>query len=35
MPDPDTSGYKQIELEIQVEIVTGEVVDMIYQNISS
>lgn len=31
MPDPDTSGYKQIELQIQVEIVTGEVVDMIYQ----
>ena len=31
MPDPDTRGYKQIELEIQVEIVTGEVVDMIYQ----
>lgn len=30
-PDPDDSGYKQIELEIQVEIVTGEVVDMIYQ----
>ena len=31
MPDPDSRGYKQIELEIQVEIVTGEVVDMIYQ----
>lgn len=31
MPDPDESGYKSIELEVQVEIVTGEVVDMIYQ----
>jgi NAD-dependent dihydropyrimidine dehydrogenase PreA subunit len=31
MPDPDERGYKQIELEVQVEIVTGEVVDMIYQ----
>ncbi|MGI0047619.1 MAG: 4Fe-4S dicluster domain-containing protein [Nitrosotalea sp.] len=30
-PDPDDRGYKQIELEVQVEIVTGEVVDMIYQ----
>src|SRR5579864_1249921 len=31
MPDPDASDYKQIELQIQVEVVTGEVVDMIYQ----
>ncbi|HET7337868.1 MAG TPA: ferredoxin family protein [Candidatus Nitrosotalea sp.] len=31
MPDSDDSGYKSIDLEVQVEIVTGEVVDMIYQ----
>jgi len=31
MPDQSARGYKQIELEVQVEIVTGEVVDMIYQ----
>ena len=31
LPDPDDKGYKSIDLEIQVEIVTGEVVDMIYQ----
>ena len=31
LPDPDDSGYKEINLEVQVEIVTGEVVDMIYQ----
>jgi NAD-dependent dihydropyrimidine dehydrogenase PreA subunit len=31
MPDHDAYGYKSIELEVQVEIVTGEVVDMIYQ----
>jgi len=31
MPDPDERGYKQIELEVQVEVITGEVVDMIYQ----
>jgi NAD-dependent dihydropyrimidine dehydrogenase PreA subunit len=31
MPDPDAPGYKSIGLEVQVEIVTGEVVDMIYQ----
>ena len=31
MPDPDERGYKSIDLEVQVEIVTGEVVDMIYQ----
>ncbi|MDE1726311.1 MAG: 4Fe-4S binding protein [Thaumarchaeota archaeon] len=29
--DQDDRGYKQIELEVQVEVVTGEVVDMIYQ----
>ncbi len=31
IPDPDSSAYKQIDLEVQVEVVTGEVVDMIYQ----
>ena len=31
LPDPDDGGYKYIDLEVQVEIVTGEVVDMIYQ----
>ncbi len=31
IPDPDASNYKKIELQIQVEVVTGEVVDMIYQ----
>ena len=31
IPDPDSRGYKEIDLEIQVEVVTGEVVDMIYQ----
>ena len=31
IPDPDVSGYKYIDLEVQVEIVTGEVVDIIYQ----
>jgi NAD-dependent dihydropyrimidine dehydrogenase PreA subunit len=31
MSDPYESGYKSIELEVQVEIITGEVVDMIYQ----
>ncbi len=30
-PDPDAKGYEQVELSITVEIVTGEVVDMIYQ----
>lgn len=29
--DPDDPSYKSIDLEVQVEIVTGEVVDMIYQ----
>ena len=31
MPDPDERGYKSIELEVQVEIVKGEVVEMKYQ----
>jgi NAD-dependent dihydropyrimidine dehydrogenase PreA subunit len=31
IPDPDAKGYKRLDLEVQVEIVTGEVVDMIYQ----
>jgi len=30
-PDPDAKGYEQVELSVTVEIVTGEVVDMIYQ----
>ena len=31
MPDPDAKGYEKVELSITVEIVTGEVVDIIYQ----
>ena len=31
MPDPDAKGYEQVELSITVEVVTGEVVDIIYQ----
>ena len=31
MPDPDANGYDQVELSVTVEIVTGEVVDVIYQ----
>jgi len=31
MTDPDAKGYEQVELSITVEIVTGEVVDIIYQ----
>ena len=31
LPDPDAKGYEQVELNITVEIVTGEVVDIIYQ----
>ncbi len=31
MPDPDAKGYEQVELNVTVEIVTGEVVDIIYQ----
>lgn len=30
-PDSDAKGYEQVELNVTVEIVTGEVVDMIYQ----
>ncbi len=31
MDDPDAKGYKEVELSVTVEIVTGEVVDIIYQ----
>ncbi len=31
MRDPDANGYEEVELSITVEIVTGEVVDIIYQ----
>jgi NAD-dependent dihydropyrimidine dehydrogenase PreA subunit len=31
MDDPDAKGYEEVELSITVEIVTGEVVDIIYQ----
>jgi NAD-dependent dihydropyrimidine dehydrogenase PreA subunit len=31
MPDPDANGYDQVELSVTVEIVAGEVVDVIYQ----
>ena len=31
MPDPDAKGYEQVDLSVTVEIVTGEVVDIIYQ----
>ncbi len=31
MNDPDARGYEEVELPITVEIVTGEVVDIIYQ----
>jgi NAD-dependent dihydropyrimidine dehydrogenase PreA subunit len=31
MADPDAEGYEQVELSVTVEIVTGEVVDIIYQ----
>jgi len=31
MKDPDAKGYREVELSITVEIVTGEVVDIIYQ----
>jgi len=31
MPDPDAKGYEEVELSVTVEIVTGEVVDIIYQ----
>ena len=31
MSDPDARGYEKVDLSVTVEIVTGEVVDMIYQ----
>ena len=31
MPDPDAKGYEQVELSVTVEVVTGDVVDIIYQ----
>jgi len=31
MDDPDAKGYEEIELNVTVEVVTGEVVDIIYQ----
>lgn len=31
MPDPEAKGYKKVDLPITVEIVSGEVVDIIYQ----
>ncbi len=31
MDDPDAKGYEKVELSVTVEIVTGEVVDIIYQ----
>ena len=31
MPDPNARGYQKIDLSITVEIVSGEVVDIIYQ----
>lgn len=31
MPDPEAKGYEQVELSVTVEVVTGEVVDIIYQ----
>jgi len=31
MNDPDAKGYEEVELSVTVEIVTGEVVDIIYQ----
>jgi len=31
MKDPDAKGYREVNLSITVEIVTGEVVDIIYQ----
>ena len=31
MDDPDAKGYKEVELSVTVEVVTGEVVDIIYQ----
>ncbi len=31
MADPDAKGYEEVNLSVTVEIVTGEVVDIIYQ----
>jgi len=31
MPDPEARGYQKVDLSITVEIVSGEVVDIIYQ----
>ncbi len=31
LDDPDADGYEEVELSVTVEIVTGEVVDLIYQ----
>ena len=31
MPDPDADGYESVNLSVTVEIVTGEVIDAIYQ----
>ncbi|MFQ6025664.1 MAG: ferredoxin, partial [Nitrosopumilaceae archaeon] len=31
MSDPDAKGYESVELNVTVEVVTGEVVDLIYQ----
>ncbi len=31
MSDPDADGYEQVDLSVTVEIVTGEVIDVIYQ----
>jgi NAD-dependent dihydropyrimidine dehydrogenase PreA subunit len=31
MPDPDAKGYEKVQLSVTVEVVAGEVVDMIYQ----
>ena len=31
MDDPDAKGYQEVDLSVTVEIVTGEVVDIIYQ----
>jgi len=31
MEDPDAKGYEEVDLSVTVEVVTGEVVDIIYQ----
>ena len=35
MDDPDAKGYEEVDLSVTVEIVTGEVVDIIYQDFSN